>query len=621
VTSRLSSSIRDLRAVIFTPIALLAFITIAAAVTSVTWLTLGLPGLTITPSEMVGVWTGTLQYQCTSLRLTIHIITDGAGKIGVLLDSVDLRVMGVPMANAVIRGNTFSFHIPSPKGTYQATIAADRNTLSGTWNQDTPLSLVFTRTTATAAPTPLPIPTPMAVEPLLALEKHAAHAQTECGTPRARADGWQVDTPESVGLSSETLCPMVKWLDNWKQGDVHAVLVVRHDKLVFEHYFTGCDEYWGLEVDQVAFGPQTKHDERSVSKSVTALVVGIAIDRGWIKSIDQPVLSFFPEYSDLRSPEKNRITLRDLLTMSSGLEWHESDIPYTDAKNSENRMNFSSDPFRFALRQPVVAPPGKVWNYNSGSSELLGAILWKATGKPVDQLARTLLFEPLGITDVEWYRLGRLNLPSAAGGLRLRPRDLAKIGQLILQHGSWNGKQVVPASWIAAATAPQLTVGPYSYGYQFWLGRSGTVPWVAAMGLGGQRLFIIPALDLVVVTNAGLYEGALQTSVPLEILDWYVLNQPPKQHKEVAVNPKLFDAYVGHYRFAPNVILSITREGNRLFMQQVDGQKFELFPESDRDYFLKAADAQITFQLDSHGRGSGMILHQDGMDQDASRVQ
>jgi CubicO group peptidase (beta-lactamase class C family) len=354
-----------------------------------------------------------------------------------------------------------------------------------------------------------------------------AQAQMGCAAPSTGDDHWPVATPESVGISSETLCPVVKWLGDRKEANVHAVVVVRHGKLVFDHYFTGDDEHLGRSVGEVAFDSQTRHDERSVSKSVTALVVGMAIDHGWIKSVDTPVLSFFPEYADLRTPEKDRITLRHLLTMSSGLDWHELDVPYTDAANSEIRMDTAPDPYRFALEQSVIVPPGQVWNYNSGSTELLGAVLRKATGKPLDQLASTLLFGPLEITDVEWYKYAQGN-PSAAAGLRLRPRDLAKIGQLVLQHGAWNGKRLVSASWVDASTRPQINgQGVFFYGYQFWLGRSlvdkHELDWVACWGLGGQRVFIVPERDLVVVVNAGLYKSNLQAWVPLEILNQYVL--------------------------------------------------------------------------------------------------
>jgi len=356
----------------------------------------------------------------------------------------------------------------------------------------------------------------------IALLPRIATAQDSCGTPSAGSDHWPVANSDSVGISSTTLCPMVKWLNDWKECNVHSVLVVRHGKLVFEHYFTGIDEKLGNPLGEVTFGPETRHDARSMTKSVTDLLVGIAIDRGWIKSIDASVFSFFPQYADLRTPEKDRITLRHLLTMSSGLEWHEFDTPYTSDANSENQMDNAKDPYRYALQQPVVAPPGRVWNYNSGSTELLGAILRKATGKPLDQLARSLLFEPLGITDVEWYKYAQGN-PSAAAGLRLRPRDLAKIGQLVLQRGAWNGKQIVSAGWIDASTTPQMNgFLVFFYGYQFWLGRSlvdrHPVDWAAAWGLGGQRVFIIPDLDLVVVVTAGLYRSDIQAQVPLKIL-------------------------------------------------------------------------------------------------------
>jgi CubicO group peptidase (beta-lactamase class C family) len=218
---------------------------------------------------------------------------------------------------------------------------------------------------------------------------------------------------------------MAKWLENSKPTNVHAVLVARHGTLTFEHYFAGEDEHWGHPVGEVAFGPGIKHDERSVTKSVVALVLGIAVDHGLIKGIDEPVMSFFPEYADLRTPERDRITLRDLITMSAGLEWHEDDTPYTSDANSENRTDNAADPYRYALQQAVIEPPGQVWNYNSGSTEIIGGVLKKATGKPVDELARTLLFAPLGITDVEWPRNAKGN-PIAAGALRLRPRDLAK---------------------------------------------------------------------------------------------------------------------------------------------------------------------------------------------------
>jgi CubicO group peptidase (beta-lactamase class C family) len=353
-----------------------------------------------------------------------------------------------------------------------------------------------------------------------------ALAQNDCGVPKASTDKWAVAAPESVGLASAALCPMVKWLNDSKEN-VHAVLVARHGTLVFEQYFSGSDEAWGRPLGNIAFGPEVRHDERSATKSIIALLLGIAIDRGLIKSIDEPVLSFFPEYADLRTPEKDRITLRHLVTMSAGLEWHELDIPYTSAANSENRMDAASDPYRFALEQPVVAPPGEIWNYNSGATELVAAVVKKAAGKPVDEFARELLFEPLGIADVEWPKDAHGNV-IAAGALRLRPRDLAKIGQLVLQRGNWRGTEVVPASWIDAATTPQINgFGTDFYGYFFWLGRSlvdrHEIRWAAAVGLGGQRLFIVPELDLVVAMNAGLYQSPVQALVALKALNQYVL--------------------------------------------------------------------------------------------------
>lgn len=353
-----------------------------------------------------------------------------------------------------------------------------------------------------------------------------AMAQTDCGVPIAGADHWPVATLDSVGLASATLCPMVQRLDTWgKDNNLHSVVVVRHGSLVFERYFSGADETHGVRLGEVAFGPQTKHDVRSVTKSIVALLLGIAVDRGWIEGIDRPVLSFFPDYADLRTPEKDRITLRHLLTMSSGLRWNEDN--YDDPNNSEIRMDQAPDPYRFVLEQPVVAPAGQLYTYNGGGTALIAAVLQKATGKPLDELARTLLFEPLEITDVEWSRWDD-GTARAASGLRMRPRDLARIGQLVLARGAWNGKQIVPAAWVDAATAPQINgAGLYFYGYQFWLGRSlvhgREVDWASATGNGGQRVFIVPTLDLVVVVTSGLYHSFNQSFVPIAVMNRLVL--------------------------------------------------------------------------------------------------
>jgi CubicO group peptidase (beta-lactamase class C family) len=356
----------------------------------------------------------------------------------------------------------------------------------------------------------------------------ACTATAGCTPPLAAADGWAISTPDAVGLDAARLCEVVPWVEGSQQSDVHAVLVARHNKLVFERYFTGADERWGMPLGDVAHSRDQLHDARSVTKSVVALLLGIALDRGMVKGeLDTPVFDLLPQYAALRTPEKTKITLRHLLTMSAGFKWDEHD--YADPANSERQMDAAPDPARYVLEQPVAAPAGEVYNYSGGSAVLIQAILKQATGKPLDQLAHDLLFAPLGIEQVDWVRYPVADEPVAPSGLRLLPRDFAKIGQLVLDHGVWDYKQIVPAAFIEQATTPQINGRLlYFYGYQFWLGRSlvggREFDWSAAVGLGGQRIYIVPGLDLVAIVNAGLYRSGLpQEIVPLTVLDRYVL--------------------------------------------------------------------------------------------------
>jgi CubicO group peptidase (beta-lactamase class C family) len=363
---------------------------------------------------------------------------------------------------------------------------------------------------------------------LLLLKPLAAIAQVApaCGAPAAVNDGWQVAAPGGVGFEPATLCAIGPRFLSWTAANVHSVLVARHGKLVYERYFAGEDQLRGQSIGIVNFDAETKHDLRSITKSVTALVLGIELGKERIPDIDRSVMAQLPEYADLRSPEKDKITLRHFLTMSQGLAWNE-DLPYSNPANSEIQMNDAPDPVRYILSEPVETPPGSVYNYSGGSAAIITSLLHKATGQMLDDLARKELFEPLGITDFEWRHLPS-GEPNAASGLRMRPRDLAKIGQLVLNHGVWNGQQVVPANWIAAATSPQIAGQQlYFYGYQFWLGRSFVhgreIDWAAGWGYGGQRLFIVPALDIVVLVHAGLYNSSAQSVGPLTVLNRYVL--------------------------------------------------------------------------------------------------
>lgn len=353
----------------------------------------------------------------------------------------------------------------------------------------------------------------------------SAHAQ-DCAPPAVLNDGWQIATPQSESLDAALLCAIGTRFDAWKEAAAHSVLVLRNGRLIYERYFIGLDQRWGVSLGAVQHGPATLHDMRSISKSVVSLLAGIAVDRGWI-AVDQSVFAFFPEYAELRTPEKDRITLRHLLTMSAGFEWNE-DLPYSNPRNNETAMNSAVDAVRYVLERPLAHEPGKIYTYSGGSAALLAAILQKVSGgMDVEMLSKTLLFDPLGITHFEWVRYN--DRPVVASGLRLSARDLAKIGQLVLDKGRWRGREIVSASWIAESLAPQINgQGVFFYGYQWWLGRSlderQEIGWAAGYGYGGQRLYVIPDRGLVVVVLAGLYPNPpLQGAVGHIVLNHHVL--------------------------------------------------------------------------------------------------
>jgi CubicO group peptidase (beta-lactamase class C family) len=342
----------------------------------------------------------------------------------------------------------------------------------------------------------------------------------------AFADSWSVSAPVDAGFAAGLADKLDAGIRSGLLSGLHAVLVSRRDRLVLERYNPGADEDWGRSLGTVSFGPDTLHDLRSVTKSIVGLLYGIALDRGLVPPPAAPLLAQFPEYADLAAdPARARLTIRHALTMTMGLAWDENRT-YKDPKNSERAMENAPDRNRYVLEQPIVAAPGEKWIYGGGAVALLGALIARGAARPLQEFAREALFEPLGIRRFEWAT-GRDGVASAASGLRLRPRDLLRIGTLVLAHGEWNGRQIVSRAWLDASFRPAIPTTGNLAGIQFgylWYLSEATVPalagpyrWIAGFGNGGQRLWLMPDADLAVVMMCGNYNAPDQWITPLRV--------------------------------------------------------------------------------------------------------
>jgi CubicO group peptidase (beta-lactamase class C family) len=338
--------------------------------------------------------------------------------------------------------------------------------------------------------------------------------------PINTGDGWETASLSQVGMDKQPIIDMLNLLASQKDNAIQGIVVVKDGKLVLETYYPGSDLSVTdqLSFTQENFGQDTLHCLASATKSVTSILFGIAYDQGKLPDLDEKMFASFPDYADLNSGDRAEITLRQMLTMTSGIPWDES-ASYNDPVNDLGNMAFfAPDPIRYVLAKPLNAKPGEVWQYNSGTTNLLGEIIKRKTGMALPDYAQENLFKPLGITNSKWQAFPTdTQLTAASSLLYLRPRDMAKIGQLYLQLGLWNGAQVVSPQWIQKSTAisvqPSTDLGTdltiTGYGYQWWRGRfaNGNTDTFFAAGFGGQFIFIIPTINTVVVTTGSSYQG------------------------------------------------------------------------------------------------------------------
>jgi len=342
--------------------------------------------------------------------------------------------------------------------------------------------------------------------------------------------GWPTSTPEEQGLDGSSFTRLDGEIKAGTYGYIDRMVVVRNGRLVvseryendYQEISRGYEGALGCGADTcpdeaAAANPynyyhpsthpfyqgRTVHTLQSITKSVAATLVGVAITRGEIESMEAPLLSFFEDY-DLSGVDErlHQATLADLLTMRSGIEWHEQDRPFDDT-NTTLQLEGSEDWIQFTLDQPMDAASGEKWVYNSGGSHLMSGVIKNATGRFIDAYAEAYLFGPLGIDDYHWKKTPK-GFPDTEGGLYLEAEQLAKIGYLYLQGGVWEGQRILDADFVASATALQVervNAPGWGYGYQWWrLDRGGEEIW-AGLGFGGQFLLVLPAHDLIGVVN------------------------------------------------------------------------------------------------------------------------
>ena len=341
--------------------------------------------------------------------------------------------------------------------------------------------------------------------------------------PEETDDGWETASLADLGMDEAPLIEMMSDLSNRNDNHIQSVVIIKDGKLVFEEYFSGedIDLTSGINFAHKDFDRDTLHCQASATKSVTSILLGIAIDQGLVQGVEEKMLSFYPEHSDLNDTEKGEITLQHMLSMSSGIPWDES-YPYTDPRNNLNQQFYSEDPIRYLLEQPLTAPPGTQFMYNSGTTNVLGDVVRISSGQTLVEFADQQLFTPLGITYFDWVGFPLApHIAVASSTLYLRPRDMAKIGQLYLQGGVWNGDRIVSQEWVAESTGESIQVPPSEdplpgfvdgYGYQWWRGTfaNGDTATYFAAGWGGQFIFVLPELDMVIVFTGGHFEGGYQ---------------------------------------------------------------------------------------------------------------
>ncbi len=330
--------------------------------------------------------------------------------------------------------------------------------------------------------------------------------------PNWPTEKWSRSNLNYQGHSQEQADLMIEDIES-TDWDINSMVIVKNGFLCYEHY-------------KMDYDAETQHHLFSATKSITATLIGIAIKEGYLESVNMKVLPFFTDIviSNVSS-QKESITIEHLLIMASGLEWNESD---SSPENNFIHLTNSLNPIEYVLNQPMVAEPGTIWNYNTGTSHLLSAIINRVTNMTTLDFANTYLFEPLGI-DIDTWFVDYNDLQKGGVGLHMNVLDMAKIGLLYLRNGTWDGREIISEDWVKDSSTAHIAVNDFTkYGYQWWVYPS--LDLFTAQGYGGQMIMVFPDYDMTAIFTSSLapdqwpfiylaenylIEGALSTNLSL----------------------------------------------------------------------------------------------------------
>ena len=340
--------------------------------------------------------------------------------------------------------------------------------------------------------------------------------------PENNYDGFEVGSLEEVNIDPGLIEEAVDNILSGKYSEVHSMVIIKDNKLVFEEYFAGHKFQWdgpGHYGTQVFWNRNMSHNIMSDTKSITSACIGIAIDKGFIESVDQSIFDYLPNHQHLNTDGKDQITIEHLVTMTSGLEWKEWGTSYTDLENDTFKLWMEcNDQVSCILEKPLVDEPGTNFVYSGGGMVVLGEIIKNATNMDIEAFSGKYLFGPLGIEPPVWARYNSAVI-DGSGGIKLTPREMAKFGVTFLNNGVWDGQEIISEQWVEKSAAtyrdnkrinvPGENSGRVGYSYTWWTkqySHSGQkVNMYYAGGWGGQLIMVLPELNTVVVFTGGNY--------------------------------------------------------------------------------------------------------------------